>query len=294
MKLALLFFCAAFLFITPGKANGPFCYDEDEDCGPKSWGDTCNKGRRQSPVNIEINYDVLNKANKAQLYYSRDYSRSQDFILKNNGHTIQASLRADLTSTSYLQGGQDNLANKRYVFSQLHFHWGSNKDQGTEHTFNDKSYPMEGHFVHYSSEFNSLTEAINSTDPNALAVVGVVYVLSDDDNTAFKPILKALKNLKKSGDQTNGANLNLVKLLPKQERFYTFQYNGSLTTPDCAEVVLWNVIGNGARISKSQLQQFRDVLDAHNKPLENNFRPVQDLNEREIRAYETQVILSKY
>jgi len=294
MKLALLFFCAAYLYITPGKAQGPFCYEEAKDCGPKSWGDTCNKGRNQSPINFNINSDFISKAGKAKLYYSRDYCQDQDFILKNNGHTVQASVRGDLTSTSFFQGDQDNLANKQYVFSQLHFHWGSNKDQGSEHTFNDKSYVMEAHLVHYSSEFDSLTDAIKSKQPNALAVVGIVYVLSDRENMGLKPILKALKNLKKSGDSTTGTNLNLVKLLPKEEeRFHNLQYNGSLTTPDCAEVVLWNVLRNADFITETQLQQFRDQSDARSKPLQDNFRPTQDLNDREVRVYKAQVIHTK-
>ncbi|CAG7721461.1 unnamed protein product [Allacma fusca] len=292
MKLALLFLCAASLLIKPGKGNGSFCYDE-EDCGPKSWEDTCNKGRSQSPININSNHKILSKARKAQLYYSRDYCQNQDFILQNNGHTIQASVRADLTSTSYLQGGKDNLANKRYVFSQLHFHWGSNKDHGTEHTFNNKSYAMEGHFVHYSSEFNSFTEAVDSNEPNAVVVVGVVYALSNEDNPAFTPVLKAMSKLKKAGDSTTGTKLNLVELLPDQERFYNFQYNGSLTTPGCAEVVLWNVIGNRGRISQTQLQQFQLELDGHSKILQDNVRPAQSLNNREIRVYDTQITLSQ-
>ncbi|CAG7819026.1 unnamed protein product, partial [Allacma fusca] len=103
----------------------------------------------------------------------------------------------------------------------------------------------------------------------------VLYV----PNAAFDPILRVLRNVKKSGDSTNGTNLNLVNLLRKQnERFYNFQYHGSLTTPYCEEIVLWNVIKNPYHISQSQLLQFRDVLDAHNKPLQEIFRPIQLLN----------------
>ncbi|CAG7822590.1 unnamed protein product, partial [Allacma fusca] len=283
MKPALLFFSAGFLVTMPG--NGlTFCYDEPH-CGPASWGGVCKTGRNQSPINFNIRNESLLQAENAQLYYSRDYGQNQDFILKNNGHTIQAVSRADLTSTSYLQGGKGNLADKRYIFSQLHFHWGSSNNLGSEHTFNDTSYAMEGHFVHFSDEFDGITHAINSNQANALAVVGVLYEVSKVPNEAFNPILRVLRNVKKSGERTNGTNLNLVKLLPKQnERFYNFQYHGSLTTPDCEEIVLWNVIKNPDHISQSQLQQFRDLLDAHNKPLQEIFRPIQQLNNRKIHT----------
>ncbi|CAG7831063.1 unnamed protein product [Allacma fusca] len=288
MKLALLIFSAGFLVIMPGKANGAsFCYDETQDCGPNSWGGVCNTGRHQSPINFNISNDDLSKAEKVELYYSKDYGKNQAFILKNNGHTIQASVRADLTSTSFLQGGQGNLANKRYIFSQIHFHWGSKNNRGSEHKFNDAPHAMEGHFVHYSSEFSGTTEAIKSNQPNALAVFGVVYDVSNVPNAAFDPILKVLSNVKNSGHNTTGTNLNLLKLLPKQtERFYDFQYNGSLTTPDCAEVVLWNSIKNTEQISETQLQQFREVLDEQNKPMQEIFRPIQQLNNRKIQVYE--------
>lgn len=32
----------------------------------------------------------------------------------------------------------------------IHFHWGSNSGQGSEHFIDGKQYPLEGHFVHYN------------------------------------------------------------------------------------------------------------------------------------------------
>ena len=43
----------------------------------------------------------------------------------------------------------------RYQFAGLHFHWGSESNEGSEHTVEGKAYPLELHLVHFNSEYGS-------------------------------------------------------------------------------------------------------------------------------------------
>ena len=48
----------------------------------------------------------------------------------------QVELRSDQTSSCFMKGTL--LNGKEYVFSNMHFHWGSNQNQGSEHTVNGR------------------------------------------------------------------------------------------------------------------------------------------------------------
>lgn len=49
-------------------------------------------------------------------------------------------------------------------------------------------------------------------------------------------------------------NFNLFSIYPKEETLKSYyRYAGSLTTPPCSEVVIWNVFENPINISSSQV-----------------------------------------
>ena len=63
-------------------------------------------------------------------------------------------------------------------------------------------------------------------------------------------------------------------VLPKEKD--SFQYNGSLTTPPCSEGVKWVILKEPIEMSKEQIDTFREIFFYNN-------RPVQPLNEREVK-----------
>ncbi|KAL1487126.1 hypothetical protein MTO96_046653 [Rhipicephalus appendiculatus] len=78
---------------------------------------------------------------------------------------------------------------------------------------------------------------------------------------------------------------SLADLLPQKPSLSYF-YRGSLTTPPCAEAVIWAVLKNYEKVSESQLEVFRH-LQAELAPystlhLVNNFRPSMPLNGRRV------------
>ena len=56
-----------------------------------------------------------------------------------------------------------------YQLLQLHFHWGSVDNQGSEHTLNGKRFSMEMHLVHKSSSVKSVDLALENLEGLAVA-----------------------------------------------------------------------------------------------------------------------------
>ena len=69
------------------------------------------------------------------------------------------------------------------------------------------------------------------------------------------------------------ASFNAAELLPADKGYY--RYAGSLATPPCSESVVWLVLKDPIEVSGAQVEAFRKIFD-------NNNRPVQPINEREV------------
>ncbi|GFU96388.1 carbonic anhydrase 7 [Trichonephila clavipes] len=174
---------------------------------------------------------------------------------------------------------QDNVARtievagSTYTFQQLHFHWGSRYDQGSEHTLDDVRYALEAHFVHTNKD-------------NNIAVVGVFFQSDTHDNEAFQPISNVLPQIPfKDNSVDLQSDLILNDLLPSNPAGY-YHYDGSLTTPACSEGVKWFVLKGIKQIGEKQLNELRNLYsttkdkDYAGCQITNNYRPLQPLNGR--------------
>lgn len=110
-----------------------------------------------------------------------------EFFIVDNGHTIQVTLESTPTSLAEVSGYEFDYP---YIFAQIHFHWGYNNGTGSEHSIDDEFFPMEAHLVHYDSKYSNFSEAANSGDPKALAVIAVFITEGCDLNhhTGFDTI----------------------------------------------------------------------------------------------------------
>ena len=123
-----------------------------------------------------------------------------------------------------------------YNFEQLHFHWGNNSNEGSEHEIDGKRYPLEMHLVHYNSKYKSASEAVKDNKRDGLAVISVLFEISKHDNEDLEPIIKKTQAVSQGeGEEVvSGSGLggvSLADLLPKKADKKFFTYSGSLTTP---------------------------------------------------------------
>ena len=104
-----------------------------------------------------------------------------------------------------------------------------------------------------------------------------------EDNALLNPIISSLSNVKTYNSQVNITNLKLASVLPAQFPSY-YRYPGSLTTPECAEVVEWFVVEYPViPISDSQLIEFQALKDEKNNEILTNSRNIQSLRARTVQ-----------
>ena len=173
-----------------------------------------------------------------------DY-QNVDLSIENNGHTIEAHYHAH---------GEIIVNGNDYDLLQFHFHTPS------EHTENSTAAAMEMHLVHINSD-------------SQLAVIGVL-INEGEANPFFEDIIGNAPVNIGTVDVAN-VKINAKNLLPEHPSRY-MTYRGSLTTPPCSESVRWMVLNNRIEVSRDQIDRFLKIIGE-------NARPVQFLNNREIR-----------
>ena len=210
--------------------------------GPEAWGSldesyaACADGTAQSPIDIT----ATSPTDLPNIEFSYEVGEAGIF---NNGHTVEAEPLGEGADTIKLDGTV-------YPFLQFHFHAPS------EHAVNGKNYPLEVHFVH-------------KTEDGKIAVVGV-FVEEGAANPAWDPFIENIAKATEDPEATT-VEIDWLALLPSTQ--ITARYDGSLTTPGCAEGVKWNVMTTPITMSAEQIAAFTGAYSG-------NARPVQPLNDR--------------
>ncbi|KAA0965100.1 carbonic anhydrase family protein [Sporosarcina sp. ANT_H38] len=225
----------------------PAHWSYEGETGPEYWGDLdpTNAVCTNGEEQSPINIETA-KTEKDDVVEELNFNYTPtNFSLANNGHTIQGNPTA--IDNSIVVDGEE------YKLAQFHFHTPS------EHEFNGQSFDMELHLVHKSAN-------------NELAVIGLM-IKEGVDNTALEQAWNVLPKEVTTKDVKVTEAIDLMGLLPENKQ--TFRYEGSLTTPPCSEEVEWIVLEQPIEMSKEQIDLFRQIF-------EDNHRPVQPLNDREI------------
>ncbi|XP_068271896.1 carbonic anhydrase 4 [Nyctibius grandis] len=295
MELLFLVLFSLHILKTEAVVGGHWCYQsqkyEQPHCeDPRQWyliDDTC-KGNKQSPINIVTKNVIYDKSLKPLNFEGYDVKGSSKWNLENNGHTVKVTL-----STSPKIGGGG--LGRKYKAIELHWHWGVQGVQqylpGSEHSIDGEKQAMELHIVHIREDVPDITEAKKKAD--GVAVLAF-FVKVEEENKNYASLINELENIKYKGQITQLEPLPLSSLLPPEEdlgRYY--RYEGSLTTPDCHEGVIWTVFEKPIELSISQISQFSTVhFDGNNSTyMVENFRPVQFLNERKVYWSSASILL---
>lgn len=78
--------------------------------------------------------DALYLKDVDSLKYSGYWAHNRQGLIENDGHTAKITFQDDRMRPQ-LAGG---LLVDRYVFEQMHFHWGETDNAGSEHTIDEK------------------------------------------------------------------------------------------------------------------------------------------------------------
>ncbi|XP_065372290.1 carbonic anhydrase 2 isoform X2 [Calliphora vicina] len=270
--IAFLFLFLACLCLTVSSASaseehwGYPDYSKNEEF--PHWGGMCDKGKRQSPINLSLRGAVKGVYDKLE---GENYDKTiTQAALVNTGHSVQL-FNFDLKLK--LRGGP--LKND-YVLEQAHFHWWS------EHTIDNIRYPFEMHMVHRNVKYENMTVAAQHKD--GITVVGVLYHASMERNEAIDDILDDFEKIKDYDDINKPINIEtnfeIEDLLPEIKNYII--YEGSLTTPTCAEAVTWIIMAETYPVTIDQVEAFKALQYDQGKNLINNYRAIQETNNRAI------------
>ena len=211
--------------------------------GPDFWGSLsddymdCQIGREQSP--IDINNPIRTGELKNLIF--RYKASSVDIV--NDGHSISGSFNPG----NYLeyQGASFSL-----VSFSLHL--------PSEHTVDGIPFDMELQLVHQGDNGKSLN----------------LGIFIEEGNRPNKYLAPVWKRMPKKAQQSGGeVTLDLMKLLPKNRKYYAYQ--GSQTTPPCREGVEWLFLVQAIKVSSKQIDEFIEIY-------RNNSRPIQGINIRSV------------
>ncbi|XP_044001397.1 carbonic anhydrase 6-like [Aphidius gifuensis] len=209
---------------------------------PEEWKNDfpkCN-GSKQSPIDISSNL-IQKKKSDFQLKWNNYDVLPKSMSIKNSGRTIQLNVKwYDNSSRPYVTS---KILNDDYIFYHLHFRWGANDKEGSDHTLNGKSlsysrYPLEVQMVHYKKQYKTMENSMNY--PDGMMLLSSFY--STDivgESIALENFRSDISKIKKVNDskEIKVFPLSLFDVIKKENSWAT--YNGSFTEPDCAEVVTW-------------------------------------------------------
>ncbi|WOL07060.1 alpha carbonic anhydrase 7-like [Canna indica] len=261
-QVKALFFFAFLLFSSSHLSTAQevedeseFSYEEGSPNGPDHWGEiheewaACSNGDMQSPI------DLLQK--RVKIFpglgkLKRSY-RAANATLKNRGHDIMLA---------WAEGaGKIHINGTDYNLKQCHWH------SPSEHSINGKRYALEVHMVHES-------------DDRRVAVVGIMYTIGRPD-TFLQELMEYIEEIAENTEEEKVVGLMDPRHIKVGSRKY-YRYMGSLTTPPCTQGVVWTISKKIRTVSKAQVRLLRDAV---HDSAEENARPLQPINGREVQFY---------
>ncbi|XP_071351270.1 receptor-type tyrosine-protein phosphatase gamma isoform X2 [Trachinotus anak] len=251
--------------------------------GPRGWAASYPEcaAKNQSPVDIADEQALVSEEYQELVLDKFNTESSNQTTMKNTGKTVAVLLKDDY----FVRGA--GLPG-RFKAEKMEFHWGqSNGSAGSEHSISGRRFPVEMQIYLYNSDdFDSLSAAIR--ERRIIAAMAVFFEMGQKDNPAVDPIIQGLKGVVHHEKETNLRSFILRDLLPSSVDSY-YRYTGSLTTPPCSKVVEWIIFSRPVYLSHSQLEAFYSIFTTeqqdHVKSVEylrNNFRPLQDLDNRKV------------
>ena len=237
-----------------------------------------NGSPRQSPVDLITS--EARRAHLAPLAIHEPNMVGHQAKLYNSGHTAYVYMNDEAENRPYMKGGP--LLDDKYIFEQLHFHWGSEDVWGSEHMIDGEGRSVEIHMVHWNSKYNSFDNA--STMDDGLAVLTVFAEGCDVDNSLLTPLHTLLPNI---SDAKTSAYLDTAEAFKwvhsafnLNHEYYT--YPGSLTTEPYSENVRWILFIEPIKLSYTQLHSFRTLHSEHSSTIADNKRNVQPIHARPV------------
>ncbi|GAB5356779.1 hypothetical protein AAMO2058_000318200 [Amorphochlora amoebiformis] len=247
---------------------GPYCWESyNSHCG----------GSSQSPIDLSSSEA---ESHYVEIEFEANECSSASFY--NDGYTWTVNLEDSCPSKLAV-----HFQHTHYHLEYITFH------SPSEHTIGGSRFDGELQLVHQSS-------------PNQFLILSVLLKAKNDDTSTnnfldfiwgygTNPLTGVANNATGNWSQianhhsaheiATSRNINpYTDVLPASPEYYA--YSGSLTTPPCTEDVRWVVMAQTVRMSRTQVQAFRQVMSELNGNATNLNTPGQYGNSRPAQARE--------
>ncbi|XP_022223568.2 carbonic anhydrase 14 [Drosophila obscura] len=258
--------------------DGDFSY-EDQD----NWGGICQTGDAQSPIYLNEETVVNMDVPRVRFNYYNG-TLQMPLVLSNNGHTASLEITpTQLGPRAYITGA---LLPGEFEAQSVHFHWGDRYSGGAEHVIASMrtEADAEMHIVHKNKRYATASEA--SMHPDGLAVLAVlissVRVPTPMETGLIKIFNRLPRIVRYNSRTTITERFQVDELLENVSRGRFFTYNGSLTTPDCAEAVTWIVFRDAIALNYRLIERLWNLRDSRSMRIVNNYRALQSRNGRPV------------
>ncbi|KAJ8727704.1 hypothetical protein PYW07_001823 [Mythimna separata] len=232
------------------------------------------EGHLPTPINISITGSLVYKCPDLKWFNFDVYPHKVK--LTNTGYTLVISSKWR-TERPYLLGGPFL---EKHVLSQIHFHWGANMMEGSDHTVDDRRYPGEMQVTFFRSEYLTQEEAIKYPDGVTMICYLIKYGVNPDDRLAW--VIEGFPRIQEAQTHTRIGPLPMSRLLPMFYEDY-FLYWGKLETVAGEQYAIkWLIPRAVLFASFDQMKQFRKLWDPWDEPNLRNFRPLQERENRHI------------
>lgn len=175
-----------------------------------------------------------------------------------------------------------------YAFESMSFRWGFSDASGSEHTINNRSFPLELQVSMRMSQQSTwiimlmLQQVIHVMRKEKLRylVISYLYRITNCDNPYMDPVILNLPRITRASTVPVHIDPFPLAWLAPPVRTGFFSYGGSLTCQPQITDVTWLVHAEPLAISRSQMEQFRNLRNHCGQRMVAHRRPVQPLNDR--------------
>lgn len=250
--------------------EGPFGVDSWTDNYPMS------QGFRQSPINITSSLTIEVPSGK-DLVCENFSEKPVKLQLHNEGHTAWIL-------GSWLAGKQPQISGgpltSQYIFQCLAFRWAP----GAEHSFNYERSDLEAQLIFLREGVQSLTEASSCNRRESMVILSYCYNITPVSNPFLEHVIRGLSNIVLPHSLCEIEPRPISWIAPSFNSDY-YCYKGSLTFPPCAEIVIWILQPEPLGLSQEQLFKFKQLQNNLGHTMACHSRPLQSINDREIRYF---------
>ncbi|XP_075972060.1 carbonic anhydrase 3-like [Anticarsia gemmatalis] len=233
-----------------------------------------DEGLLPTPIDVSITGSLAYTCPDLKWYNFDVYPHK--IKLTNTGYTVLLGAKWR-TERPYLEGGPFL---GKHVLSQIHFHWGSNMMEGSDHTVDKRKYPGEMQVTFFRSEYLTQEEAFKHADGVVMVCYLIKYGVNPDDRLSW--VLDGFPRIKEAQTHTRIGPYPMSRLLPMFFEDY-FLYWGRLDTASGDKLVLrWLIPRITLFASLDQMKVFRKVWNPWDEPLLRNYRPLQERHDRTV------------